>query len=478
MAARSPFRRLLVLELNEAPMGVLRESAQGAPGGALARVLREGRAWTTLARDGGHLSPWTTWATVHRGVGAEVHGVRDQGQDLAALDRAHPPVWRLALEGGRRVGVGACLGSAPLPVDAQRFAFHLPDPFAEGPGAHPAELARFQALNLALVDRSTRTVGGGLPLALALRALAAAPRLGWGPRTLAAVATQLLDERVRPWRRVRRRHLQAALGFEAFRAAVRRTGPDYAAFFTNHLASSLHRYWPARWPADFVNLDLGEAWRRRYRGEIDAALRLADRQLAALLTEAERRPGTVVLVVSSMGQAPLDEGEPRERQLHLAQPELLLRALGLSDAEWEPRRAMAPRFVFRVAEPARDRLRASLQSMRIQGEPLDWQEHEHGVFRLLLGHRNLEDTTTRIELAGRERGLDQLGLVNLEIDDRTGAYAYHHPEGALLAWGPGVDAARWDGGDDPVDTRALAPAMLDLLGVPVPAWMPVRGLRL
>ena len=474
----SPPRRLLVLELNEAPLGVLEERAREAPGGALARVLREGRAWATVTRDGGHLSPWTTWATVHRGVGAEVHGVRDQGQDLGSLDRSHPALWRLALEAGRTVGIGGCLGSAPLPADAQRFAFHLPDTFAEDARAHPAHLARFQELNLALVDASSRNVGTGLPWGPALRALPAAPRLGWGPRVLGAVVRQLAAERVQPWRRIRRRSLQAVLGFAAFRAEVRRTRPDYAAFFTNHLASSLHRYWPARWPEDYAALDLGDAWRRRYRHEIDVALEVADRQLAALLAEAGRTPGTVVLVVSSMGQAALDEGDVRLRQLHLVDPARLFRALGLKDSAWEPRRAMAPRFVFRIAEPARETLRRALHRMRIQGEALDWEEHEGGVFRLLLGHRNLTDDDTRIELGDRQLGLREAGMQNLEVEDRSGAYAYHVPEGALLAWGPGTEAARWEGGDEPGDIRALAPAMLELLGVPAPGWMTLRGLEL
>ena len=477
MASSSP-RRLIVLELNEAPLRVLRERAQVAPGGALARVLREGRAWVTVTRDSGHLSPWTTWSTVHRGVGVEVHGVRDQGQDLRSLDRAHPALWRLALEAGRSVGVGGSLGSAPLPADARRFAFHLPDTFAEDERAHPRHLARFQELNLALVDASSRNVGTGLPLGPALRALVAAPRLGWGPRVLGAVAAQLVAERIQPWRRIRRRSLQAVLGFAAFRAEPRRTRPDHAAFYTNHLASSLHRYWPARGPEDYASLDLGDAWRRRYQHEVDAALDLADRQLAALLVEAGRAPGTVVLVVSSMGQAAMDEGEVRHRQLHLADPGRLFRTLGLDDSAWEPLRAMAPRFVFRIEEEWREPLRRSLDGFQVQGAPLDWEEHEGGVFRILLGHRNLTDAGVRVELGGRRVELREVGMENLEVEDRSGAYAYHVPQGTLLAWGPGTRDAHWDGGEEPVDTRALAPAMLELLGVPVPGSMTVRGLAL
>ncbi|MDA0948583.1 MAG: hypothetical protein O2799_08675, partial [Planctomycetota bacterium] len=92
--------RLLVHELNEAPRGVLEEHAAAHPGGGLARLLGRGQVWDTVTRDGGHLSPWTTWATVHRGVGAGEHGVRDLGQDLEQVNARHPCLWRLALEGG------------------------------------------------------------------------------------------------------------------------------------------------------------------------------------------------------------------------------------------------------------------------------------------------------------------------------------------------------------------------------------------
>ena len=223
------------------------------------------------------------------------------------------------------------------------------------------------------------------------------------------------------------------LGFAAFRAELRRTRPDHAAFFTNHLASSLHRYWPARWPEDYASLDLGDAWRRRYRHEVDAALDLADRQLAALLVEAGRAPGTVVLVVSSMGQAAMDEGEVRHRQLHLADPGRLFRTLGLDDSAWEPLRAMAPRFVFRIEEEWREPLRllhgfgprgaAGLGGARGRGLPNP------------LGHRNLTDAGVRVELGGRRVELREVGMENLEVEDRSGAYAYHVPEGTLLAWG-------------------------------------------
>jgi hypothetical protein len=478
-----PTPRLLVHELNEAPRGVLEEYAAAHPRGGLARLLGRGQVWDTVTRDAGHLSPWTTWATVHRGVGAGEHGVRDLGQDLGQVNARHPCLWRLALERGRAVGVGGSLGSAPLPADAERFAFYLPDCFAQEANAHPPALAALQELTLAMVDRSGRNAGGGagLPWGLGLRAALRAGALGWGPGTFATVARQLASERLRPVRRARRRNLLPVLGFAAFRRAVRRTRPELATFFTNHLAASLHRYWPARWPEDYQRLRLPQEWHARYGGEVDAALRLADQQVAALLRLAEEQPGTLVALVSSMGQAALDDDQVRECQLALADLPLFMEALGLPAEAWSRRRAMEPRTVVQVGQAWRAAFREALGSLHIQGEPVAWAEHDQGVFMVQLGQRNLRADQIRVERAGVPTPHESLGLTSLEIEDRTGAYAYHRPEGVLAVLDPsrpGETQGTWSAGEEPVDTRALAPAFLEALGVEPPKHMQVRGLRL
>ena len=76
------------------------------------RVRTASRRW----RPRGHLSPWTTWPTLHRGVNDEQHLIASFGQDRRHADRRFPPVWSL-LHGA---GVSSRTARAPPPTTFQR----------------------------------------------------------------------------------------------------------------------------------------------------------------------------------------------------------------------------------------------------------------------------------------------------------------------------------------------------------------------
>ena len=61
-------RRIVLFELNEVPWRIVDEFVAAEPHSALARILPTSRCFTSLTADHGHLSPWTTWPTLHRGV--------------------------------------------------------------------------------------------------------------------------------------------------------------------------------------------------------------------------------------------------------------------------------------------------------------------------------------------------------------------------------------------------------------------------
>jgi len=109
----------------------------------------------------------------------------------------------------------------------------------------------FQEFNLSLARDSVRNVSTKIPWRLASRLLIHHCRLGIREKTLVDVVRQLYDEKIKPWQRTRRRTYQAVLGFDIFREALRTMEPDFATFFTNHAAATLHRYWAAASPRDY-----------------------------------------------------------------------------------------------------------------------------------------------------------------------------------------------------------------------------------
>jgi hypothetical protein len=65
--------KIILFELNEVPYKVIRHFCKLYPESNLAKVLSKGRKYETYAEDQGHLSPWVTWPTLHRGVTNEKH---------------------------------------------------------------------------------------------------------------------------------------------------------------------------------------------------------------------------------------------------------------------------------------------------------------------------------------------------------------------------------------------------------------------
>lgn len=453
---------VVVLELNEVPWKVLDWWTGRHPDGGLADLVRSSRTYTSVAVDEGHLSPWITWPTVHRGVPNTVHGIGHFGQDTAHADEVAPPWWTTLTAAGRRVGVFGLLHTAELPADLGSYDFFVPDTFAPVERTHPPSLEPFQAFNLGMARASARNVSTSIDVAAAARFLVRAPRLGLRPSTLAGVARHLAEERRRPQVRVRRRSLQAVLAFDLYLGQLARTEPDVSAFFTNHVASAMHRYWAATFPEDYPPESFGfdDEWIRTWRGELDAALVHADRMVARLLRHV-RRAGATLVVASSMGQQAA-QGTPVARQLYLRDMGRFLADAGIGPDEFESRPAMDPQANLSVRGDAAERLRQRLAALRIGGREIEWHEQDGGFFSLTFGQA--DDAIGDVTVDGTVRAPEDLGLVVIEIEDEVSSTGYHIPEGVLLVCEPGRGP---DGHQDrrAVPTTAIAPFLHRLVGL-------------
>jgi len=77
---------IVMFELNEVPWEILDDYVAARPTSAMGRVLERSHCFTSMAADRGHLSPWTTWPTLHRGVNDEQHMIASFGQDRRQAD--------------------------------------------------------------------------------------------------------------------------------------------------------------------------------------------------------------------------------------------------------------------------------------------------------------------------------------------------------------------------------------------------------
>lgn len=458
--------KVILFELNEVPRRLFELAAASRPRSTVATLWRRARRYETVSQDEGHLSPWITWPTVHRGVTNAHHFIHDFGQYTAAADAEYPPVWRLLAESGEglRVGVFGSLHSFPPPPSFAGYAFYVPDVFASEPRCHPAQLEAFQDLTLRMARESARNVASAVPWRRAVRVASQFPQLGIRPGTLAGLAGQLARERVQKSRVVRRRSWQALLAFDVFMRQLRRTQPEFATFFTNHVASSMHRYWAAAFPEDYDAQAYDGKWVATYKDEIEFAMSKADAMLGRLMAFVDRHPQYVLIVASSMGQA-ATTSHPVETQLHVGEPAVFLSLLGVPPEGFDVRPAMFPQFNVAVEERWRAVTRQRLSSLRVNGMPVTSRESGDGFISIDFGQANLADPV--IESDGHTVPLAASGLRNVEITDKSGTSAYHVREGVLLIFGSEIP-----GGDfGSIETTDIAPSILRNFGVPVPSYM-------
>lgn len=462
-------KKIILFELNEVPFRIIDSFVAWRPASVLARLLPVCRRYQTVTEDVSDLSPWKTWPTLHRGVNDEKHLIYDFGQDLSDVDREYPPIWHLLAKGGVSTGICGSLHTYPMPRDLSGYAFYLPDTFAAGSECFPQELSVYQEFNLRMARESARNVTTDVPWASALRFLASAPGLGLKARTFVDLGKQLVDERRHSWKRVRRRTYQTVLAFDVFIRQLEKKRPAFATFFTNHVASSMHRYWAAAFPGDYQEFGYDESWVKTYRSEIDFTMDKFDGFLARLVNFVDKNPDHVLWVATSMGQA-ATVAMPLETQLYVKDLPRFMAKMGLEPDDWSRMPAMLPQYNVQVRDARRDAFLDAIRALVIDDQPLGWREARSGFVSLDFGHKNLYlREPAPIRFRGQPVTYEDLGLENQKIEDLSDANAYHIPEGALLIYDPSDRTPTQ--GRPTISTLEIAPTLLANFDVERPAYM-------
>lgn len=468
--------KAILLEANEIPFRVLDDHVRERPAGHLASMMRKSKQLATVCEDQVELDPWISWPTLHRGVIDEQHGILHLGQSLDVPDRRYPPIWRILAAHGVSVGVMGSLHSSHIPDDVAEYAFYVPDFFANDSFAHPPELTAFQQFNLAMTRLSARNVSGGLPLRPAAEFLKFYATHGVSRSTVTTTITELLAERRHPHLRCRRRSIQPLLSLDVFVDLIRRTRPDFATLYTNHVAAAMHRYWAATYPDDPGGSEMPAEWRALYRDEIRYAMDCLDVMIGRLMRVADDG-GYRLLVCSSMGQG-AHKSEPTDGFVTIVDLERFMTAMGLSRSEWTERHAMVPCVSVDVAAAEADEFERRLRSISCAGQSMARSKREAPP----LSYDRSEDTFHLFVYFERHTGPDQaetgnapasfvdLGWGFHEHQDNIDCTGRHTPHGFLLVHDPSAVVAKGVQRSQ-ISTLDIAPAILDYFGATVPAYM-------
>ena len=468
-------KRIILFELNEVPFRIIDQFCRWHPESGFATRLDEFQQFETVTQEVGYLSPWRTWPSVHRGVNDAKHFIYDFGQDLTDVDKAFPPVWRLLAQAGISTGVCGSLHTYPLPKDLDNYAFYLPDTFAAGSECFPNKLDVFQRFNLTMARESGRNVSRHIPWKESLSLLANAPELGFKLSTALDVGMQLLSERQKNWLKVRRRTYQVVLAFDVFMKQLQDTRPQFCSFFTNHVASSLHRFWAAAFPDEYQEFGFDDAWVETYSKEIDFTMQKFDGFFRRLMAFVDANPEFALWVTTSMGQA-ATKAQPLETQLYVKDLTKFMAAMGFEKDEWSRMPAMLPQVNVRLVETRAAAYRDALENLVIDGWPVQFRQADHGFFSIDLGHCNLHEKPQFCQYRGKTVSYESMSLENVEIEDKSNTTAYHIPQGCLLVYDPlrpkrGKDAPKSPATRTKISTLDIAPTILKNYSVPIPDYM-------
>jgi hypothetical protein len=466
---RAQARKVVLYELNEVPWQVVDLYVAERPGSHLARLLRAGLCRTTVNHDPVPLQPWRTWPTFHTSTFTEEHNSFELGQDPATFRGT--TIWDAADAAGLTVGLFGPMQSWP-PRPFANGGFYVPDTFSRTADTVPAGLGTFQKFNVGMTRENTFSSHADLGLGQLVATGADLLRRGLTPRSLAALAAQLVNERRDGRYRGQRSTMQVLPSFDLYWRLHRQHDPHLSVFFTNHVAGMMHRYW-GDWVPEYAATE-HYAPDPVFSRFVPTAMDLADRQLGRVLAHVDSHAGTVLVVAASMGQGPIPYRH-LDRTFVLEAPERLLAQLGLGAAE--AGLAMYPRvsLAFGSAAGAEGSV-AVLASVEGDGcGPMfrDFTVAGRTVsFEINFDRPDAKDDEKLVFVhADGVRVTVEPPDLGIAVRRRTGGgnTAYHIPEGIMVSYGAGVIADR---SRQPVDILDVAPSLLaNVLGVEPPASM-------
>src|SRR5262249_14799361 len=153
--------------------------------------------------------------------------------------------------------------------------------------------------------------------------------------------SQLIGEQREPRLKLRRRSLQSVLMGDVFLSLMKTRQPDFATFYTNHVAAAMHRYWAAAFPQDDPENTMGDQWRKDYQPEIVEAMASFDIILGRLKRFVDAQRDTILLIASGMGQQPVKH-RPTRGGFTIRKMKKFMAGLGLNPSQYSVRPAMSP----------------------------------------------------------------------------------------------------------------------------------------
>ncbi len=410
------------------------------------------------------LDPWITWTTVYTGRPQAAHNVYFLEQPPSSIKAQR--IWEYCHEKGLSVGVYSSLCS--WPPQAVK-GFYVPDTFAPDTQTFPASLEPIQDLNLTYT-RSVRLPKDKDGLLEKLKLGSKLFKLGLKPQTAARIVNQLVREKKNPEVRWQRVALQPFINFDFFSSLYRQHQPEFATFHTNHVAHYQHTYWKPMQPEAFPQETSPEEI-RIYGDAIEHGYRTTDELLGRVLKLIDQ--DTTLVIASSMGQKPfLTELKKGRRIKQLRSLDRLMEILEVTD-QARALATMSDQFnIYAEEKSVADFITTALRTAYIDtpGRPMFSVEiFEESITATLKTYDEVNENSRCYFPYLNEK--DSYLYEDLVHNTGLVKSGCHDPQGMMILYGRGIKRGGHIGDCNNLD---IAPTLLTLLGLPIPAVMEGR----
>jgi hypothetical protein len=453
-----PRTSLVLLEFNELTPSIMDRFIADGKLPNFARLRESSEVFISDAQEQEpYLEPWIQWVTVHTGVPYSDHGVfrLSEGHKLQYRN-----VWDMISKGGHPVWV---CGSMNASRENGTEGYLLPDPWSADLAPQPEALLPY----FRFVQRNVQEYSNDhVPLTKSdyLRFLRFMIANGLSANSVASIFRQLLSEKKTGTGRWRRAFILEKLQFDVFCAVYRRIKPAFSTFFLNSTAHMQHLYWRYMEPELFT-VPLDQRKLVEYESSILEGYLAMDQLLGRMLDLVGKE--AIVILSTALSQQPcLRYEEAGGKRAYRPKDFLPLISFAGITGRCRPEPVMSEQFWLRLdsVSDAADAER-KLWALRVgQERALAAKRDGCGVFTSCsIRHALPDDAMLRVENSDRS-----IPFFDIFYALEGGKSGMHHPDGMLWIRHP---ARKHKIHQEPVPLLAVAPTILDLLGIDQAEYM-------
>ncbi len=420
-------KRLLIYELNEVPRKIVVDFIKKRPSSTLAKIIKEGCFLETYTSDQEELHPWSTWPTVYRGVNNKLHNIRYINQDLTSADKKYPPVWQILEKNNIDIGIFGTLQSYP-PRSSKNYHFYIPDTFAPNKKTYPESLNSFQDFNLQLANENKAQSNNISPKSFLLFfKLILSGNIS--KISVLKILVHMVKEIINKDYKKRRPFIQNLLAFGLYFKLINKYKPSFTTFFTNHVASTMHRYWKDAYPSDYNKQKNINKFNSKL---IFKSMELVDSQIKKLKDYCENN-NSDLWIISSMGQKAIERGKYIPETI-LTNFENLIQSLDLPLENYELLPAMQPDICIKCKDSSSlNLIKSTIKSfidLNKQKVLIERYNQNSLYINYSLSTSISLSKNKKIIFKNKVYDIDEFGL---KIISRTQGSAYHSRDGIFIS---------------------------------------------